>query len=60
MDHETWTMDLEEANNIDEPHWYRLYSAKNAYNIEDLSPNSWNILIERLVEDPDLFDIFYK
>ncbi|RZC38634.1 sphingomyelin phosphodiesterase-like [Asbolus verrucosus] len=61
IDHETWTIDLEEANKSEEdPKWYRLYSAKNAFQLEALRPKNWANLIEKLVEDPDLFELFYK
>ncbi|KAJ8939980.1 hypothetical protein NQ318_006162 [Aromia moschata] len=48
LDHETWTMNLKEANEGDnEPKWYKLYSAKDAYEMNSLEPSEWNKLIEK-------------
>ncbi|KAK5643667.1 hypothetical protein RI129_007512 [Pyrocoelia pectoralis] len=58
VDHETWIMDLDEANN-DSPQWFRLYSAKRAYNISSLGPSEWNKLIYAMVKDDRLFQLFY-
>nr|XP_023023027.1 sphingomyelin phosphodiesterase-like [Leptinotarsa decemlineata] len=61
LDHETWTMDLDKANKEDkDPTWYKLYTAKDAYAMESLKPEEWNKLVERMVNDQDLFDLFYK
>ncbi|XP_044255851.1 sphingomyelin phosphodiesterase-like isoform X2 [Tribolium madens] len=61
LDHETWTIDLEEANKKNsDSKWYRLYSAKNAYKMDSLRPEAWAKLINDLVENPDLFELFYK
>ncbi|KAJ3657922.1 hypothetical protein Zmor_009698 [Zophobas morio] len=61
LDHETWTIDLEEANKSeDDPKWYRLYSAKNSYQMESLRPKSWAKLVDDLINNADLFELFYK
>jgi sphingomyelin phosphodiesterase len=61
LDHETWTMNLDEANESSEdPKWYRLYSAKNAFAMESLRPAAWAKVIDRLVQNPDFFELFYK
>jgi hypothetical protein len=61
LDHETWTINLDEANESSEdPKWYRLYSAKNAFAMESLRPAAWAKVIDRLVQNPDFFDLFYK
>lgn len=61
LDHETWIMDLNEANeNENEPTWRKLYSAKQAYGLDSLRPEKWNELIQRMVDDPTLFELFYR
>ncbi|XP_019869061.1 sphingomyelin phosphodiesterase [Aethina tumida] len=61
IDHETWTMDLDLANEGDnEPIWYRLYSAKSAYGFPSLRPAYWSKLITDMVGDEYLFNDFYK
>ncbi|KAG5893193.1 hypothetical protein JTB14_016469 [Gonioctena quinquepunctata] len=61
IDHETWVIDLDKANESEEePIWYKLYSAKDAYAMSSLKPKEWNRLIEKMVNDPDIFDLFYR
>ena len=60
IDHETWVMDLAEANREGEPHWYRLYSARHAYGMHSLRPQEWDKLIHRLTHDDDLFDMYHR
>ncbi|KAL3267397.1 hypothetical protein HHI36_011526 [Cryptolaemus montrouzieri] len=60
LDHETWTMDLEEANRVGEPTWYRLYSARKDLDIESLLPEDWNGLLKKLIDNPDAFYQFYR
>ena len=62
LDHRTYVMDLEVANNHPDkdPEFYLLYSAKSEYNMPDLSPTSWHNLVNDLQRNKTLFDIFYK
>lgn len=61
MDHETWTMDLETANeDNNKPIWYRLYLAKDEYGMNSLEPEEWSKLIGRMYMDDQLFEIFYR
>ncbi|KAF2346196.1 Metallo-dependent phosphatase-like [Trinorchestia longiramus] len=64
VDHETWIMDLDVANSPrnagSDPHWYRLYSARQAYEMRSLLPVDWDNLVYRMVEDQELFDTFYR
>ncbi|XP_050298661.1 sphingomyelin phosphodiesterase-like isoform X2 [Anthonomus grandis grandis] len=61
LDHETWTFDLEKANRPgNRPEWYKLYSAKDTYQMSSLRPAEWNKLLEAMVTDEDLFGIFYR
>lgn len=59
-DHETWIMDLEKANKHGVPEWYKLYSAKEAYNMTALTPQDWHEFFQRLRKDDDLMDLYYK
>ncbi|KAK6619760.1 hypothetical protein RUM43_012525 [Polyplax serrata] len=60
LDHETWIMNLENANENDLPVWEKLYSAKEAYNMTSLAPQDWHDLYQRLLADDDLFDTYYR
>lgn len=59
-DHETWVMNLEEANRIGQPRWYQLYSAKRAYNMRNLLPEEWNRLVYKMALDDDLFKKYQR
>lgn len=62
VDHHTWVMDLEKANNnpVAEPPWYLLYSAKSAYKMPSLSPISWQMVVNKLQTNNFMFNKFYK
>ncbi|CAG0890356.1 unnamed protein product [Cyprideis torosa] len=59
VDHETWVMNLDEANANGVPVWYKLYEAKQHLQLEDLSPESWSSLAFRLRDDDLQFDQFW-
>lgn len=61
LDHETWTMDLADANeNENPPNWFRLYSAKEAYEMPNLRPKYWDKLIKDMEQNSNLFQQFYR
>ncbi|KAK9876806.1 hypothetical protein WA026_015044 [Henosepilachna vigintioctopunctata] len=60
IDHETWTMNLREANLYGYPIWFKLYSARQAFGMESLKPQDWDNLVEKMSNDPKLFELFYK
>lgn len=60
VDHESWIMNLKEANLYDYPIWYKLYSARAAYNMKALRPVDWDNLINELTHNQELFDLYYK
>lgn len=60
LDHESWIMNLKQANTDDNPIWYKLYSAKSAYDMEGLRPSDWNKLISEMANSTKLFDLYYK
>ncbi|KAJ1531727.1 hypothetical protein ONE63_000393 [Megalurothrips usitatus] len=60
VDHETWVMNLKEANLYDYPIWYKLYSARAAYQLPSLLPQEWDTLINKVAQDGPMFDIYYK
>lgn len=53
-------MNLREANLYGYPIWFKLYSARQAYGMEALRPKDWDDLVERMTNDPKLFELFYK
>ncbi|XP_050420386.1 sphingomyelin phosphodiesterase-like [Adelges cooleyi] len=60
LDHETWVMNLKEANLYDYPHWQKLYSARTAYKLPTLLPRDWDAFINKLAVDRETFDLYYK
>ncbi|XP_025421065.1 sphingomyelin phosphodiesterase isoform X2 [Sipha flava] len=60
LDHETWVMNLKEANLYDYPIWQKLYSTQAAYNLPSLRPEDWDVFVSHLVEDQTTFDLYYK
>lgn len=60
MDHETWIMDLDKANYENMTQWYKSYNALEAYNMTSLTPQAWDSLIYRMLDDRQLFDEYYK
>ncbi|XP_034650658.1 sphingomyelin phosphodiesterase isoform X1 [Drosophila subobscura] len=60
IDHESWIMNLKEANLYGYPIWYKLYTARAAYNMKALRPSDWNNLINELTNNQELFELYYK
>lgn len=60
LDHETYVLNLTEAQTSGEAHWERLYSARDAYGMAALTPADWQDLAERMAADRSLFDVYYK
>ncbi|KAI5640562.1 calcineurin-like phosphoesterase domain-containing protein [Phthorimaea operculella] len=60
VDHETWIMDLEEANLVGDPIWRKLYSARDAYAMEALRPQDWDKFIREMASNDDVFKLYYK
>ncbi|XP_031847161.1 sphingomyelin phosphodiesterase isoform X1 [Nomia melanderi] len=60
VDHETWVMNLKEANLYDYPMWHKLYSARQAYQMPSLLPRDWDSLIDKMSNEPSLFHLYYK
>jgi len=53
-------MNLKEANLYDFPIYYKLYSARNAYNLKALRPTDWDEYTASLTDDQDKFDQYFK
>lgn len=60
MDHETYVMDVAEANESDKPEWKLEYRAKQHYGLESLSPQQWHDLSEKFRKDDALFQDYYR
>ncbi|KFM77578.1 Sphingomyelin phosphodiesterase, partial [Stegodyphus mimosarum] len=60
LDHETYYLNLTEANSHMEPVWRFEYSAKEAFNMTSLLPSDWDLLINHFEEDDKLFQKFYR
>ncbi|XP_035425417.1 sphingomyelin phosphodiesterase [Cygnus atratus] len=60
LDHETFILNLTEANMPGaEPHWQRLYRAREAYGMATAFPADWDLLIRRFQDDERLFQRFW-
>lgn len=53
-------MNLTEANLNDNPVWYKMYSAREAYDMPSLLPEDWNNFYERLETDDNLLNLYDK
>lgn len=53
-------MNLNEANLSDNPIWYKLYSARDAYQLPGLMPQDWDNLITKFIDDDESFNAYYK
>ncbi|CAL4151209.1 unnamed protein product, partial [Meganyctiphanes norvegica] len=60
VDHETWIMNLTEAQETGKPRYYQLYSAKDEYSMDGLLPANWDDFAQRMSQDRSLFDLYYK
>ncbi|XP_063219326.1 sphingomyelin phosphodiesterase isoform X2 [Bacillus rossius redtenbacheri] len=60
VDHETWVMNLKEANLYDYPIWYKLYSVRSSYQMPSLLPQDWDSLLNKLTIDSSVFNLYYK
>ncbi|CAI2344152.1 unnamed protein product [Caenorhabditis sp. 36 PRJEB53466] len=60
VDFTTYYTDLEKATEEQEPVWEKLYSAREAYGMADLSPISWNKVINKLIKSEKKREQFYK
>ena len=56
-------MNLTEANlrgPDQDPSWSELYRAKEEYGLADLSPSSIETLVQRMLKDEALFQLYFK
>ncbi|KAL1490758.1 hypothetical protein ABEB36_013403 [Hypothenemus hampei] len=62
LDIETYYFNLTEANKYPNrtPRWQLLYSMKEAYNFDRLSPENFDLLAQRLTEDTNLFNEYWR
>ncbi|ULU05043.1 hypothetical protein L3Y34_017643 [Caenorhabditis briggsae] len=60
VDYTSYSADLEKATEDKAPVWEKLYSAREAYAMDDLSPVSWNTVIQKLFKNEKKREQFYK
>lgn len=62
LDFEEWYYNLTEANQNPNqpPNWQRLYRFKEAYGMEDMEPQSFHNLLQRMTNNPTLADQYYR
>lgn len=52
LDHYTVYLNITEANSLNTPKWHLEYSAKNAFSLDNLFPQTMNELVEKMTNDP--------
>jgi len=57
---EQYITNLTLANELDKPAWYLEYTAKEEYQMPDLSPASWAQLVEQFKYNDALFQTYYS
>ncbi len=62
LDHETWIYNLTEANLSPHlpPRWFRLYKATEAFDLPDVSPESLNVLVQRMSSNETAFNTYHR
>ncbi|XP_076361284.1 sphingomyelin phosphodiesterase-like [Tachypleus tridentatus] len=60
LDHETYFLNLTEANLFNQPTWRKTYSVKEHLEMKSLLPHDWNTLIQRFESNDTLFQRFYR
>ncbi|ESO05258.1 hypothetical protein HELRODRAFT_77714 [Helobdella robusta] len=60
LDHETYIMNITLSNTLNQTIWVKEYSAKEAYQLESLSPLDWHDLILRMEWNATLFNFYFK
>ncbi|XP_003738497.1 sphingomyelin phosphodiesterase [Galendromus occidentalis] len=58
-DHETYILNLTDANLNDRGIWFKEYSARADLNLTALSPAEWNNYVNRMAQQPEEFESFY-
>jgi sphingomyelin phosphodiesterase len=59
VDYTQFHTDLEETNKNNKPNFVEYYSAKQAYGLDSLRPDSWYDLIERMKQNDTLVQLVY-
>ncbi|XP_019855307.1 PREDICTED: sphingomyelin phosphodiesterase-like [Amphimedon queenslandica] len=59
LDHDTYILNITDANLTNKPKWIHEYSAKDAYNMTNLTPDSWLSLLKEFLTNNDLFLKYY-
>jgi len=60
LDYYQYIMNLTDANLTDKPQWVLEYSALSEYSMTDLSPSSWMDLTNRMENDDELFQTWFR
>lgn len=62
LDHETWIYNLTEANLSPHlpPRWFRLYKATEVFDLPDVSPESLNVLVQRMSSNETAFNTYHR
>lgn len=62
LDYESWTYNLTKANlNLDiGPEWFKLYSFKEQFNLQNLSLSSLDNLMHRFAKDSNILHTYWE
>ncbi|XP_074657493.1 sphingomyelin phosphodiesterase-like [Tubulanus polymorphus] len=58
LDHETYILNITEANISNDPKWVLEYKAKDAYGMTSLYPRDWDKLVQRMKTDDESWNKF--
>lgn len=60
-DYDNYVYNLTESNQSlnSKPNWFKLYSFKDAYNVQSLSLKNIGLLVKRIAKDDQLFNHYY-
>nr|API81380.1 venom toxin [Hemiscorpius lepturus] len=60
LDHETYYLNLTEANLTNKPIWRLEYTAKKAFNMTSLLASDWHKVVKEFLKNDNLFQKFYR
>lgn len=59
VDHETYFLNLTQANAENRAEWQLEYSARKDIPLEELTPRHWSNYVDRMAQNPAEFERFY-
>ncbi|KAG1714646.1 Sphingomyelin phosphodiesterase [Nymphon striatum] len=60
LNHDSYFLNITDANLTDKPQWLHEYNAKEAYGLSSLSPEDWDKVVEGFKTNKTSFDKYYR